>query len=542
MAAEAPARMTAANYVARVALLAGMYFAAGQASLALQYTGPVAAIWLPVGVGAATLYLAGLRWLPAVVVGDLALADFSQPLGTVLGITAGNIADIVVIALLLRRLLGTRAKLERLAQVGGMLVAIAAGAAISAIVATVASVAGDVIESSEVGAFWRSWALADASGSLVVIPLALAWLQPRSSVWPRRSAWEWTLTIGAVVGLSMIALSSYLPLTYMVFPALVWASLRFGQRGATLAVAVAAGMTVGVTAGDVGAFVQQSITDRTLSTQLYIAVAALTMLCLAAIMTERRRATILLVQSRARIAAAATEERMRLEQELHDSAQNHLTGLQIRLRLAQEQAEKAAPEVAAAMEKLLGDTDALSDALRRIGHGISPPLLTTRGLVDALQNVSAYSAVPVHILAGDVGRSAPATEAAVYLCCLESIQTAAKHAGGGASVTVALRREGDELLFSVHDTGRGFDPTVTATGAGLTGLRDRIETIGGRVEITAAPGEGTTVAGIVPWPRRLTEVSAAPPPSNPPTPCPSTQLSTALKRTAARGPQSPPIV
>jgi signal transduction histidine kinase len=76
----------------------------------------------------------------------------------------------------------------------------------------------------------------------------------------------------------------------------------------------------------------------------------------------------------------------------------------------------------------------------------------------------------------------------VYLCCLESIQNAAKHAGSRASVTVVLRREGDELAFSVHDTGRGFDPTVTAPGAGHTGVRDRIETIGGRVEITAAPG------------------------------------------------------
>ena len=511
MAAES-ARLPVARYVCRVGLLAGLYVAAGWASLALQYTGPVAAIWLPVGVGAATLYLGGLRWLPAVVVGDLALADFSQPLGTVLGITAGNVADIVVIALLLRRLVGARAKLERLAEVGGMLVAIVAGAVITATVATVASVAGGVIGSSEIARFWRSWSLADASGSLVVIPLALAWVQPRSSVWPRRSGWEGALTIGAVVGLSVIALSSQQPLTYMVFPALIWASLRFGQRGAALAVAVAVGMTVAVTANDVGAFVQQSITERTLSTQLYVAVAAVTMLCLAAIMTERRRATMDLVQSRARIATAATEERMRLEKELHDSTQNRLVGLQIRLRLVQEQAEKAAPEIAAAIEQVLRDSEALNEALRRVGHGISPPLLGTRGLVDALRSESAHSAVAVHVVANDVGRGAPATETAVYLCCLEFIGNAAEHAGDGATVTVVLRREGDELVFSVQRSGSGFEPTAAAPDAGLTGLRDRIETIGGRVEITAPPGHGTTVAGVVPWPRRLTEVGAPGPP------------------------------
>jgi hypothetical protein len=65
-----------------------------------------------------------------------------------------------------------------------------------------------------------------------------------------------------------------------------------------------------------------------------------------------------------------------------------------------------------------------------------------------------------------------------------------------------LQREGDHLEFGVHDTGRGFDPWVTARGAGLTGLKDRIETVGGRVEIVASPGRGTTVAGVVPWPRR----------------------------------------
>jgi signal transduction histidine kinase len=253
------------------------------------------------------------------------------------------------------------------------------------------------------------------------------------------------------------------------------AALRLGQRGATLAVAVAAAMTVGVTAHDMGAFVQHSMTDRALSTQLYIAVAALTTLCLAAIMTERRRATLQLVRSRARIAAAGAEERRRLEHELHDSAQNRVVALQIHLRLAQEQAEQAAPEIAAALQKVLEDAEGLADELRRVAHGISPALLATHGVVAALRTESTHSGIAVHIVAHEIGRSTPDIETAVYLCCLESIQNAAKHAGSRASVTVALRRDADRLAFSVHDGGRGFDPTVTPPGAGLTGLRDRIE-------------------------------------------------------------------
>jgi signal transduction histidine kinase len=492
----------AATVAAKLLLLAAAYYAAGRASLALQYEGPVAAIWLPVGVGAATLYLAGLRWWPGLLIGDLALADPAQPLGTALGITAGNMADILVIAALLRLVLKPPGPLDRLERVAAALAAIVAGATITATVAVISVGAGDIVAASELPTFWRSWFLADACGSLVVIPLLLAWAQPRSTAWRGRSPWEASLVIAAVVALSAIALSRDLPLTYMVFPPLIWAALRFGPRGATAAVAVTAGMTVALTASDMGAFVEHSITDRVLSTQLYVVVAALTTLCLAAVVSERRRTALDLVASRTRIGAAGAEERRRLERELHDSAQNRLVALQVRLVLLQEHIAQSTPQVAAAFGDLIQEVAALGDELRRIGHGISPPLLATRGLVAALEAECKHSAIAVHIAAGEIGLSAPSVETAVYLCCLESIQNAVKHGGPGVSATVSLRCRDDELAFSVHDDGRGFDSQTTVSGAGLTGLQDRIETVGGRIEIMTAPGRGTTVAGFVPWPPR----------------------------------------
>jgi signal transduction histidine kinase len=491
-----------AGYLAGVLVLAAAYYAAGQASLALQYTGPVAAIWLPVGIGVAALYLAGLRWWPGVLMGDLALADPAQPLGSALAITAGNVIDILVIAVLLRRLLGPRGALDRLEHVGGMLVAIVSGAAITATVAVLSLRAGGVVGLSEMPLFWRSWFLADAAGALVIIPLALAWAQPRATAWRGRGVWELALMIVAVVGLSAIALSGELPLTYMVFPALIWAALRLGQRGATFAVAVAAVMAVGITANELGAFVMHSITASALSTQLYIAVAALTTLCLAAIVSERARAALELAESRKRIAAAGAEERRRIGRDLHDSAQNRLVGLQIRLNLARERIEQTAPEAAASLEPLVQEAVIVGKELRRIAHGISPSLLATRGLVDALRHECTHSGIAVTIVADEVGLSTPDVETAMYLCCLESIQNAAKHAGRDARMRVTLRRDGNQLVFSLHDTGRGFDPQTTGRGAGLTSIQDRIDTVGGRVEIVSAPGDGTTVAGLVPWPAR----------------------------------------
>jgi integral membrane sensor domain MASE1 len=331
-----------------VLALAAAYYAAGRASLALEYAGPVAAIWLPVGVGAAALYLAGLRWWPGVLIGDVALADPTHPFASALGLTAGNMADILVIAVLLRRLLGPRAALDRLAQVGGMLVAIAAGAAITATVAMLSLRAGGVLEASEMPTFWRSWSLADASGALVIIPLALAWAQPHPRVWRGRGGWEWALMIAAVVALSDIALSGDPELTYMVFPALIWAALRFGQQGATVATAVAAGMAVWITASETGAFVKHPITDSALSTQLYVAVAALTTICLAAIVAERRRAALDLAESQRREGQRAAKERQRIARDLHDSVSQLLFTTRLHLRtagraLAREGIDSAGP-------------------------------------------------------------------------------------------------------------------------------------------------------------------------------------------------------
>jgi signal transduction histidine kinase len=202
--------------------------------------------------------------------------------------------------------------------------------------------------------------------------------------------------------------------------------------------------------------------------------------------------------SRMRIVEAGERERRRLESELHDSAQNRLIALQIGLSLAQERTGDAS------LGDLADEAGAVGEDLRRIAHGLSPPMLATQGLAAALTAQSPHSAIPVEVVADDIGLSEPHVERAVYLCCLESIQNAAKHGGDGTSATVRLRRENGQLLFSVADDGRGFDPHAITPGAGLANLHERADTAGGRVEIRSAPGQGTTVTGAVPWPARAT--------------------------------------
>ena len=345
------------------------------------------------------LYLGGLRWWPGVLLGDLAslvgdVVSLAVPPGTALAEAVGDMAGIIVAVVIMRRLAGARAAMDRLRDVGAVLVAVAAGAAISAAVAMVAVWAGGLIEASGMSVFWRSWWLGDLAGGLVVIPLALAWARPLAPGWRGRGAWQGPVVIAAVAALSVIAASTVQPLSYLVFPALIWAALRLGARGATLAVAVAVVIAVWAASNALGPFVEHSPTESALMLQLYITVAALTTLCLAATVSERHRVARELVGSHARIASAGADERHRLERELHDTAQNRLTALQIRLGMAQEAAAQSAPALATTLAGLGEDAVGIGEQLRRIGHGISPPLLAARGLAEALRAETAHAPDP----------------------------------------------------------------------------------------------------------------------------------------------------
>src|SRR5947209_14104067 len=170
--------------------------------------------------------------------------------------------------------------------------------------------------------------------------------------------------------------------------------------------------------------------------------------------------------SRARIVQASEAERKRLEQDLHDSAQQRLVALRVRLGLAEDRAADLSEELRATIASLGGETQEAIDNLRAIAQGIYPPLLAGSGLGRALRAEALHTPLPVHVAAGEVGRSSPETEAAVYFCCLEALQNAAKHGGSDVRITIELHRNDGELEFSVRDDGRGFDVTVTP-GTGL---------------------------------------------------------------------------
>jgi signal transduction histidine kinase len=275
-----------ALYGITVGALAGLYYGAGRAGLHLAYLhGTVTALWPPVGIGVAALVILGPGIWPGIVIGDLLLADFSTPWGTIVGQTVGNTLEVVVAAMLFRRLAQTRIALERVWDVLALVACAALGTLISAVFGVVSLRLGNVIDSDEFGTVFRTWWLGDYSGALVFTPLILVWAARRTWRMPRLQLAEAVLLLAVLIVL--IEVPSQPDVPYIVFPVLIWSALRFGPFGAATGLAITASLTVWNTAHGSGPFVRSSITHSVLASQLFVAVAALTSLILAAVTAER---------------------------------------------------------------------------------------------------------------------------------------------------------------------------------------------------------------------------------------------------------------
>jgi signal transduction histidine kinase len=204
-------------------------------------------------------------------------------------------------------------------------------------------------------------------------------------------------------------------------------------------------------------------------------------------------------ESRRRIVSAQDERARTLERNIHDGAQQQLVALSVKLRLATGLLERDPAKVRTMLDELQGQTTETLEDLRDLARGIYPPLLADKGLPAALEAQARKSPIPVSVEPDGVGRYGQDVESAVYFCCLEALNNVAKYAHA-SSVEIRLRQSDGALRFEVADDGVGFEPDSTTHGTGLQGIADRLDALGGRLEIRTAPGEGTTLVGLVPSP------------------------------------------
>jgi PAS domain S-box-containing protein len=202
-----------------------------------------------------------------------------------------------------------------------------------------------------------------------------------------------------------------------------------------------------------------------------------------------------LAASRARIVTAGDVERRRLERNLHDGAQQRLVALSLSLRMALAKVgsdpERAVAILAAANEEL---ALALAE-LRELARGLHPAVLSDRGLKAAVETLAARAPLPVEIAEIPEGRLPEPVEAAAYYIIAEALTNVAKYANASA-VRVRVVADDGRVRVEVADDGiGGADP---GGGSGLRGLADRVEALGGSLEVVSPAGAGTSLRAEIP--------------------------------------------
>jgi signal transduction histidine kinase len=216
---------------------------------------------------------------------------------------------------------------------------------------------------------------------------------------------------------------------------------------------------------------------------------------LLALALESAEAHDQLTSSRARIVEAGLAERRRLERNLHDGAQQRLVTLAVQLRVARERLAED-PAAAGAMLEAIGEELGLAlQELRELARGLHPAVLSDHGLEPALRSLASRASFPVEVVGAPQQRLDEGIEAAVYYVVAESLTNAMKHAAA-SEAHVELATTDAEITVAIRDNGGGG--ASMEDGSGLRGLADRVEALGGRLDVESPSGAGTVVRAMLP--------------------------------------------
>jgi signal transduction histidine kinase len=206
-----------------------------------------------------------------------------------------------------------------------------------------------------------------------------------------------------------------------------------------------------------------------------------------------------LAASRDRVVAAQDAERRRIQRVLHDGVQQEIVALSARAGLVRQQLLRGDPAAAEGLAEMQRDLSATLHDVREIAYAIHPPVLSDRGLLEAIEAQSSRLAVPMAVRADPRLRGVrfgEQIEAAAWYVLAEALSNVVKHARA-SEVEVSLSQQDGRLGLVIRDDGRGFDPG-RPRGLGLTGLSDRLDTVGGSLTIDSGPGLGTSLCVHIP--------------------------------------------
>jgi signal transduction histidine kinase len=525
----------------RIVGVALVYALLARVGLLLDPVGGFATVvWAPTGVGIAAVLLGGWWMSPGVFLGALVANLLTgAPVSTALLIATGNTLEPVLAVALLRRVPWFDPRLERVNDTLAFgLVAGVLAPLVSASIGVAALRSVDIVAATETWRAWRAWWLGDAIGALIVGPLILAWnlhgIRDLSS-----RIGEATVLLAALIVVSALLFVTRTPLqgtsflqAYLVFPVVIWSTMRFTQRGATTAVVLICVMAVAGTARGGGPFVGSRLHDSLFALQSFMGIVAISFLILAAALAERERA--LAVASRS-LTAAADANRAKsdflanmshelrtplnaiagyaqlMEMDVHGSL-----GEQQREAIARIQANQR--HLAALVDDVLSFTGVEAGRL-----AVYPTALSAS---DALESLWPF-VEPQAEAKGVALRLAPveqdlfvhADPDRLRQILVNLVMNAIKYTDPGGTVELRATDAGDHTQFIISDTGIGipdellprvFEPffqvdhghtrRYPGVGLGLTISRELARAMGGDVRLASQTARGTTATVVLPKP------------------------------------------
>jgi len=521
-------------YIGRVAVVAAIYVVAALAGLRLDaVSGFASLVWAPTGIGLAAVLLGGRRLWPGIFIGALVANSVTgAPPLAALGIALGNTLEAVIGAYALRRA-GFQLALDQLRDV---LALILYGAALATMISATVGVAtlyfNGMVGPQGVVETWRTWWVGDAIGALLVAPLILVWAtSPRLSVPARRIAEAALLMLGLVVATLLVYIvpiartGGPLDHVYVFFPLLMWAAIRFGQRGAVTATVFVSVLAIAGTVLGQGPFVEATRHESLFALQTFIGITGATFLVLGASISERERSREELRAARdtARAANRAKADFLAVMSHELRTPLNAISGYAQLLELGvsgplTEKQTDAVARIRSNQQHLLTlIDDVLSFARIEAGSlPLKPQLVPICDAIDSLDVVLRPDLVRQEVTMTwpgcDRTLAVNADPVKLRQVLLNVIGNAIKFTPPRGRVELSTLQSGDRVLIRIEDTGIGipadlvgrvFEPffqVQTGTtrqypgvGLGLAIARDFARAMGGDITMKSALGKGCAV-------------------------------------------------
>jgi len=362
--------------------------------------------------------------------------------------------------------------------------------------------------------YWANWAISNALGAMTLGPLFLIWSGLEGPPYSLRRKTEATvLAVALVVGCAIAfrvgeheVNTGFLPaVLYSPLPFILWAAIRFGERGASGAILVVTVVSIWQSLRTSTVFIGPDAGTSVLALQIFLLGVAIPVFLLGTAIDELRRSGEATRKLAGALLRAQDEERRRIARELHDSTGQNLVMANLMASRIQSEAPASCGPAVAELKEILQGT---MSEIRTVSYLLHPPLLEGAGLNIALQSyVQGFSnrtEIGVDLqICPSVGRLSSDVELVLFRVIQEGLTNIWRHSGSKTARIELARKAaeaGDEITLRIEDAGKGMPQAVrraivsknskptAPSGLGLIGMRERLHQIGGRLEIDSASG------------------------------------------------------